>query len=49
MIRKSLFIINEKTANTEKLQFRILIFCITIVVRKDSNASLTPLAGHCEQ
>lgn len=42
MIKENLSIISEKTANTERLQFRILIFYITIVVRKDSRVALTP-------
>lgn len=42
MIKESLSIISEKTANTEKLQLRILIFKFTIVVRKDSRVALTP-------
>lgn len=49
MIKENLSIITEKTQNTEFMQLRILLFKLTIVVRKDSSVPLTPLAGHCKQ
>ena len=49
MTRNSCFLISEKTQNTEFVSLRILMFSLTIVVRKDSSVSLTPLAGHCKQ